>query len=148
MSAKDFFANTYAVMYFFGVMLGAIFLLLFAPILLLNDIVTIRESGFASTNEGWAFIALLALFIGASMLITASRRMYYKLPWLLPLVKILYINVVIMAIANMIMNFGYEIQDEKRHTTFFALTIAAIVVGRILMCLWFNKRRVEYIGGK
>jgi CDP-diglyceride synthetase len=147
-NTKNFCANAAAIIYFIGVMLGTILLLLLVPVLLLNDIATIRESGFSSANDGWAFIALLALFIGISMLIPAFRRIYYNLPWLFPLVRIFYINVVITAIANVIMNFGYEIQDEKRHAIYFTLTIAAIVVGRILMCLWFNKRRVEHIEGQ
>jgi drug/metabolite transporter (DMT)-like permease len=86
------------------------------------------------------------MFIGISLLVPAFRRMYYKLPWLFPLIKIFYVNVLITSIAHMIMNFGYEIQDETRHSIFFALTIAEIVLGRFLMCLWFSRNRVEYVG--
>jgi len=144
--AKNFLANVTAVTYFIAIMLATILLLIFAPVMLLGDIRTIQESGFASSNAGLAFIGGLGLFIGISLIFPAFRRMYYKLPWLFPLVKIFYVNVVITAIANMIMNYGYEVQDETRHVTFFALAIIEIVIGRILMNLWFNKRKVEYIG--
>jgi len=144
---KNFLANTAAVIYFIAVMLPTIPLLIFVPVLsLLIDITTIRVSGFASTNAGSAFIGVLGMIIGISLLIPAFRRMYYKLPWLFPLVKIFYVNVVITSIATIIMNFGYEIQDETRHNIFFGLTITEIFIGRILMSLWFNKRKIEYIG--
>ena len=145
-NAKDFFANAAAIIYFITIMLGTIFLLLLAPIMLLVDISRIMESGFANTNTGMDSIWILGMFIGISLLVPPFRRMYYKLPWLFPLVKIFYVNVVITGIAVTIMNYGYEIQDEARHTMFFTLAIAVLVVGRFLMCLWFNKRKVEYIG--
>ncbi|MDR2697531.1 MAG: hypothetical protein LBB40_03535 [Holophagales bacterium] len=144
---KNFFANAAAVIYFITAMLSTILLLIYIPIVMLMDIGRIRESGFATANVSLGFIGLLGTLIGISLLVPAFRRMYYKLPWLFPLVKILYINVVITSVAKLVMNFGYEIQDEARHTKFFALTIAVIVIGRILMCLWFNRKKVEYIGG-
>jgi predicted membrane protein len=147
-NAKDTFANIVAVIYFFGIMLGTIFLLIYAPTRFFSDILKIRESGFSTIDAGLAVIAFLGLAIGISLLVPAFRRMYYKLPWLFPLVKILYVNVVILAIATSIMNYGYGVQDAHRHTIFFILTISAIVIGRLLMCLWFHKKKVEYIGGK
>jgi len=143
---KNLSANVAAIIYFIAIMVVTILLLIFAPIMLLNDMRTIQESGFASSNDGLALIGGLGMFVGPSLLVPAFRRMYYKLPWLFPLVKIFYVNVVIFAIAHMIMNFGYEVQDEARHVTFFALAIAEIVIGRILMNSWFSKRKVDYVG--
>jgi len=146
---KHFLANIAALIYFIVIMLPTILLLILVPVLsLLIDITTIRVSGFATANTGEAFIGVFGIIIGISLLVPPFRRIYYKLPWLFPLVKIFYVNVVITSIATIIMNFGYEIQDETRHNVFFALTIAEIVIGRILMSLWFNKRKVEYIGGQ
>jgi len=52
-----------------------------------------------------------------------------------------------MGIALMILNYGYKVQNETRHTIFFILMLLEIVIGRILMSIYFNWKRVEHIGG-
>ena len=132
---KSFLGNTMAFLYFIFVMLWILLLLAFVPFGLFMDIQIIRESGFSTTNIGMTFIAILGLFIGISLIVPVFRKMYYKLPWLLSYVKIFYCNLVIMSIATSILNYGYEVQDSKRHMIFFILMIAQIVICRIGMCI-------------
>lgn len=145
---KRLLGSTSAFLYFVLVMWWVIFLLIFSPLMLVSDIQVIRESGFATANTGLPLIGILGLFIGLSLLIPAFRRMYYKLPWLFPLVKILFIDVVIMGIAITILNYGYEIQSAIRHTIFYVLMIMQIVICRLGMCLYFHKRPAKFLGGE
>jgi len=143
----NFLANALCVIYFFGVMLGTILFLVFTPIGFFTDILRIRESGFASAPTDFAFTGVLGLTTGLSLLIPPFRRMYHKLPWLFPLVKICFINVVIFEVANSVMNHGYAIMDTKRHNFYFVLAIIEIVLARALMCLWFHKKRADHLVG-
>jgi hypothetical protein len=136
-----------ATLYFIVVMVPTLLLLILSPTLFLGNIIQILESGFTTLTSDMAVTMLLGFLIGISALFPALRLMYHKLPCLFPFVKILYINVIIMEVAPLILNYGYEIQDSNRHTIFFVLTILEIIVGRALMCLYFHKKRVEYIGG-
>jgi len=143
---KAILGNTAAVIYFLSVMWWVLLMLLFVPIGLIFDINTIRNSGFSTTNVGLTFIGVFGLFIGLSLLVPAFRKMYYKLPWLFPFVKIMYSNVIIMSIATMLLNYGYEVQSPARHTIFFIIMICQIIVCRALMCIYFSKNKVQYIG--
>jgi CDP-diglyceride synthetase len=144
---KSLLSNAAAVIYFMVVMLWLLLILIFAPIMLLNDIIVIRESGFSTSDFGTALIGVSGLFIGLSLLIPAFRKMYYKLPWMFPFVKIMYLNVVIMGIATMLLNYGYEVQNTSRHNQFFILMLCLIIICRALMCVYFDKKKVQYIGG-
>ncbi len=144
---KNLLGNTAAAIYFLAVMWWMLIMLIFAPIGLFSDINTILKSGFSTSNIGPAFIGVFGLFIGLSLLIPAFRKMYYKLPWIFPFVKILYPNVVIMSIATMLLNYGYEVQSPLRHNLFFIIMICQIIVCRALMCIYFSKKQVQYIGG-
>ncbi len=144
----DFLGNVVAVIYFFTAMMIVLFLLGGGPFMLISNIDVIRESGFANPNSGQAIMGLSGLFIGISLLIPPLRKMYYKLPWLFPFTKILFVDVLILSIAVAILNYGYEIQSSSRHAIFFGLMIGQIIIGRALMCIYFNKNKVEYIGGE
>lgn len=144
---KSFLGNIAALVYFLTVMWWVLLLLMFVPLGLFSEIDTVLSSGFATTNIGATFIGIFGLFIGLSLLIPAFRKMYYKLPWMFPFVKILYPNVVIMSIATMLLNYGYEVQSPARHTLFFVLMIVQIILCRALMCIYFSRNKVQYIGG-
>jgi len=144
---KDSLANTAAIIYFLTVMWWILLLLIVVPIGLILEIHTIRSSGFSTSNDGTAFIGVFGLFIGLSLLIPAFRRIYYKLPWMFPFVKILYPNVIIMSIAIILLNYGYEVQNPARHNLFFIMMVCQIIVCRVFMCIYFNRKRVQYIGG-
>ena len=144
---KNVLGNTAAVIYFLAVMWWILLMLILVPIGLFFDINTIRESGFSTLNIGTTFIGIFGLFIGLSLLIPAFRKMYYKLPWMFPFVKILYPNVIIMSIATMLLNYGYEVQNPSRHSLFFIIMICQLIVSRALMCIYFSRKKVQYIGG-
>jgi len=144
---KNVLGSTAAVIYFLTVMWWILLMLIFVPIGLFFDINTICKSGFSTSNIGTTFIGIFGLFIGLSLLIPAFRKMYYKLPWMFPFVKILYSNVIIMSIATMLLNFGYEVQNPSRHRLFFIIMICQIIICRALMCIYFSKKKVQYIGG-
>lgn len=144
---KSILGSTAAVIYFLVVMWWILLMLIFVPIGLISDIDTIRSSGFSTSNIGTAFIGIFGLFIGLSLLVPTLRKMYYKLPWMFPFVKILYPNVIIMSVATMLLNYGYEVQNQTRHTLFFILMICQIIICRALMCIYFSKRKVQYVGG-
>lgn len=145
---KLFFGSLSAFLYFILVMWWIILLLAFLPIMLLDDIRIIMESGFSTVNSGMIFIGIFGLFIGLSLLIPSIRKMYYSLPWLFPYVRILYIDVVILGIATTILNYGYELQNTTRHAIFFILTIVQIVLCRIAMCIYLCRNPVKQIGGE
>lgn len=115
-------------------------------ITLVADIPTIRASGFAVPSVPPPFIAIFGLFIGLSLSVPAFRKMYYKLPWLYPYVKIIYMDLVIVGVASMILNYGYQVQNPTRHNLFYILMLIQLVVCRLLMCVYLQKRRVNYIG--
>jgi hypothetical protein len=144
----DVLGNIAAVIYFLVVMLLVIMFLIIAPILLIISIKDILVSGFSKEDLGMIYIVFPGLFIGISLFIPAFRRMYYKLPWLFPFVKILYLNDIILSIATMLLNYGYEVQDSARHTLFLFIMIGQIIICRVLMCIYFRKKKVQYIGGK
>jgi hypothetical protein len=113
----------------------------------ISDINAVLQSGFAKSNEkNMMVLGFMGFFIGMSLVMPALRRMYYKLPWLFPLVKILYLDVIILGVAAMIINYGYEVQDKTRHTVFFFIMLGEIIAGRLLMCRWFDKKKVKYVG--
>lgn len=145
---KNLLADFAAIIYFLAVMMWVLLLLALVPIIIFSDISIIFKSGFATSNTGTAFIGLFGLAIGISMLIPAFRRMYYKLPWMFPFVKIMYLNVIIMSVAVMLLNYGYEVQSPSRHKLFVIIMICQIIVSRILMCIYFYKRKVRHIGGR
>ncbi|NLM21385.1 MAG: hypothetical protein GX207_06510 [Peptococcaceae bacterium] len=144
---KGFFGSVAALVYFLTVMWWVLLLLPFVVLMLFTDIGVIRSSGFSTVNTGISFIAIFGLLLGLSLLIPAFRKMYYKLPWLFPYVKIMYLNLIIMSIAVALLNYGYEVQNPARHTLFFILMIIQIIIFRLLMSLYFSRNRVPYIGG-
>ena len=137
---------------FLALMGWVIFLLPIIPLkIILTDIGLVRAVGFSRGFSGIAdtvnFIWILGIPIALSLRIPAFRKMYYRLPWMYPYVKIYYLNLVIMAIALIILNYGYEVQNETRHTIFFILMLLEIVIGRVLMSIYFNWKNAEHIGG-
>jgi hypothetical protein len=148
MNVKKVLLALPSVIYFAVVMTWAMYWLIVVQFALVDSIKTVRRSGFATTNYGIPFLSMFGLAIGISLLIPILRKMYYKLPWLFAYVKIFYTNVIILSIALVILNYGYEVQNETRHTVFFILAICAIVIGRVLMSLYFHKKNVAHIGGR
>ncbi len=133
--------------YFLAVMTWMLPMLIFIPLMTLSDMGTVMESGFSIPNTGIYFIAVFGLFIGLSLVVPAFRKMYYKLPWMFPYVKIMFINTIIITVALLLLNFGYEVQNDRRHLVWTLLMVAQLIICRILMSLYFHKRKKTAVSG-
>ncbi len=143
---KNILSKIVAVIYFSVIMWWILILMLFMPFMSISDMGTIRDSGFSVPDTSFSVLAVFGLFIGLSLLVPPLRRMYGKLPWLFPYVKVLLIDNLIFTIAITLLNYGYEVQSSTRHMIFFLLTIVQLVLCRALMCIYFSRRKVQYIG--
>lgn len=142
---KSLLGSTVAVIYFIFPMSFALLMLIVIPLGFLSDVSAIRGSGFAGQNITGAFIGLCGLIIGLSLLIPPLRKIYQVLPWLYSFTKIFYVNLIILCIGLAILNFGYQVQSDARHTIFFVLMLLQIVICRIVMCIYFKFRPAKYI---
>lgn len=144
-SLKNLLGNAVAAIYFVFPMSFVLLLLIFMPIVFLTDVSSVRGSGFAGQSVSAAFIGFGGLFIGLSLLIPPLRKMYRAFPWLYSFTKIFYVNLIILCIGESILNFGYEVQSNARHITFFILMIVQIVICRIGMCVYFKLKPAKHI---
>lgn len=144
-SLKNILGNTVAAIYFIFPMSIVLLLLIFMPLGFLSDVSAIRDSGFAGKNIANSFIGVCGLFIGLSLIIPPLRKMYRALPWLYSFIKISYVNLVILCIGESILNYGYELQSDSRHTIFFILMIVQIIICRMAMSIYFKLRPVKNI---
>lgn len=142
---KGLLGSTVAAIYFLFPMSLVLLLLTFMPIGFLSDVSAVRNSGFAGQNISASFIGMCGFFIGLSLLIPTLRKMYRVIPWLYPFIKIFYVNLIILCIALSILNLGYEVRSNSRHTLFFILMIVQIIICRIGMCIYFKLKPVRHI---
>lgn len=133
-------SNIAAVLWFFGVLIWCLLLMLLFLIMLPSDISNIMKSGFGTQTIGFTFLWLICFIVGITMLVPAFRNCFRKLPWLYPYVTIITADIAIISIATEILNYGYSVQNETRHTLFYALMIIQIVVCRIAMCIYCHKK--------
>jgi hypothetical protein len=141
---KSILGSTAAVLYFIFPMSLILLILLIMPLVFLSDVEAVRSSGFAGPNSANALIGASGLVIGLSLLIPPLRKMYRALPWLYSFTKIFYIDLIILNIASSILNYGYEINNAARHTTFYIMMIVQILVSRLAMCIYFKKKPVRH----
>ena len=137
------FSNIIAVLWFLGTMLPVILCLCFIPLGLFMDIGTIRTSGFSTSNIGFSMFGAFGLLISITMLVPCFRKCFKKLPWLYPYVIVSMLNILILTIGIAILNYGYEIQSETRHTLFFILMIIQMIVCRLAMCIYLKLRPLK-----
>lgn len=145
---KNGVGNAVATIYFIVPMTLVLFIMLIMPFGFLMDVSAIRGSGFAGPNSAASLVGLSGLCIGLSLLIPPLRRMYKALPWLYPFTQIFFYNLVILNIGLSILNYGYEISDASRHTTFFWLMVAQIVLCRLGMCIYYKFRPAKAYEGR
>lgn len=130
----------FAIGYFFSFFFWGLVLMLISPLQFYNAFQAIIESGFASINFGVNFLCVISIFIAPTLLLPPLRRYYDLLPWLFPYVKIIFLDILILSLSIMLLNYGYAVQNEARHTIFLFLTGAFLIVARLLMCLYFHKK--------
>lgn len=143
MKLKDLFGVIVAVVYFIFPMSLVILMLLLTPLMFPNAISTIINSGFAGPGKEWGFIAMCGFFISLSLLIPVLRRIYLSLPWFYPFIKIFFMNFIIMNIGILILNYGYQVNNEARHIVFFSIMVLQLLICRIAMCFYFKYRPVK-----
>lgn len=141
--------NVLALLWFFGIFL---FMIISLPIIVLvflpSTISNIFTSGFASANNGIMYFCVEALLIGITMVVPAFRIIFKKLPWLYSYCMLLLIDLLILAIFEIILNYGFESVNNTRHFIFTMIGIIQMIVSRIFMCFYFKKRQCILSGGE
>lgn len=133
-------SNIAAVLWFFGVLIWMLLMLPITLIMLPSDITSIMDSGFGTQPIGFTFLLVFGLVFGITMLVPAFRKCFRKLPWLYPYITILTADVAILSIGIELLNYGYQVQSDSRHTLFLVLMIVQIAVCRIAMCILCHKK--------
>lgn len=142
---KKWISNILSVLWFFGVLVWMLLILPFAILMLPMDISTILESGFSTQTIGFIILLVLGLVFSITMFVPAFRKCFDKLPWLFPYIIILTADVTILSIGIEILNFGYQTQNDSRHTIFLVIMILQIVLCRIAMCIYCHKKPIKNV---
>ena len=79
------------------------------------------------------------------MFVPAFRKCFDKLPWLFPYIIILTADVTILSIGIEILNFGYQTQNDSRHTLFLVIMILQMILCRIAMCIYCHKKPIKNV---
>ena len=142
---KKWISNIISILWFVGALIWMLLLLPFALLMLPSDVISMMNSGFGTVTIGFALLLIFGLVFGVTMLVPAYRVWFRRLPWLYPYITILTADVFVLAVGNEILNYGYQVQNNTRHTIFFVLMIVQIVVCRIVMCVICHKKpmRIE-----
>lgn len=138
---KKFLSNTLSVLWFLGVVLGLIILLPLVILLGFSFFSGTINSGFASPAMITPILAVCGLAFGITMIVPVFRRCFRKLPWLYTYITVLMMDLVILAIAESILNYGYAVYDDTRHMIFKILMILQIIICRAAMCLYYHFKR-------
>lgn len=130
-----------AIIWSVAVLLWVVVVLPFAVILVpYSDIMGILSTGYATVTGGLEVFMAISLIISLTMLVPPFRRCFRIFPWLYPYVKILSVDMLVLAIAAELLNYGYDVYSEERHRIFILLMIGEIVAGRLMMCWYFHKK--------
>lgn len=140
-------SNIAAVLYFILIMFWVPLILISELFSLITDMITVVNIGFSTSFSSANTISVLSFSIGLSLLIPAFRKIYYKLPWLLPFVIIMFVNLLILFVSSLLINYGFESQNSFKHYVFIVIALIQLIVCRLLMCFYFSKKKVQYIGG-
>lgn len=132
-----------AVLWFFGVLIWVLLILPVTLIMLPEDITFIMDSGIGIHTNGFTFLSIFGFVFGITMLVPAFRKCFFKLPWLYPYITILTADVAILSFGIELLNYGYQVQSDSRHTLFLVLMIVQIAVCRIVMCIRCHKKPVR-----
>lgn len=140
---KRVISNIAAAFWFFYAVMCMALALPVVTIEVSKNIKTIVECGFSVQSEGVILLMIFGLIFGITMLVPAFRKCFYVLPWLYPYITILTADLMILAIGIEILNYGYQVQSDARHTFFFWLMIVQMVVCRIVLCIFCHKKTMR-----
>ena len=137
----DILSKVLAILWFFGVLLETIVLMLFTNLMIfLSNIVGVLRSGFATSCVGFIMLFLFSLIFALTGIVPAFRKCYYKLPWLYPLSMIMIMHLTILSFAEYILSVGFSVMDQQRHVISILVMIAVVVICRIIMCIYLKRR--------
>lgn len=140
---KKILSNIAAIVWFFAALLWMLLIMLLCLIMIPTDISSMLKSGFGTQTAGFLFLLFFSFIYGITMLVPAFRKCFKVLPWLYPYTVILTMDIIILAVAEEILNYGYSVQNDTRHTIFFVIMIVQMVVCRLAMCLYCHKKTVR-----
>lgn len=137
---KNIISSIFAILWFFGVLLGTMFFGIFALIaIFFINIVGMLKSGFPTQTVGFIFCFLAALVFSITGWVPALRKCYYKLPWLYPLCMMMTMHLFILSIAEVILAKGFSVINTPRHIAAVVIMIIQLIICRISMCIYFKK---------
>lgn len=136
-------SNIAAIIWFFAVLVWWILLLPLFILMIPSSMDTILKSGFETQTFGFAGIVMCSLVFMITLLVPAFRKCFKALPWLYPYTTILLTDLIILAIAEELLNYGYQVQNDTRHTVFIVLMIIQMIVCRLAMGWYFYKKPVK-----
>ena len=143
-SLKIGLSNLVAILWFIGMVFPLILCLCFIPLGLFMDIDTIRTSGFSTTNIGFSMFGAFGLMFSITMMVPWFKKCFKKLPWLYSYVIMFMADILIITIGIAILNYGYEVQSEARHTLFYILMLAQMIICRLAMCVYLKLKPLKY----
>ena len=141
---KNVLSNLVAILWFIGMVFPLILCLCFIPLGLFMDIDTIRTSGFSTTNIGFSMFGAFGLMFSITMMVPWFKKCFKKLPWLYSYVIMFMADILIITIGIAILNYGYEVQSESRHTLFYILMLAQMIICRLAMCVYLKLKPLKY----
>ena len=137
-------SNIVAVLWCISIVFPVVLCLCFIPLGLFLDIDTIRSSGFSTTNIGFSMFGAFGLLISITMMVPWFRKCFKKLPWLYAYIIISMVNILTITLGIAIVNYGYEVQSEARHTLFFVLMLVQMIICRLAMCVYVKFKPLKY----
>lgn len=137
---SDKIANIIAALWFFGVLIWALLFGVFALIMIpFYDIAEMISSGYPKSTEGLIFCFLLGIIFSLTGLVPVLRKAYYKLPWLYPFTMMLFMDLFILSIAEMILAKGFAIDSRFHHVMAIIVMSIQIIACRIAMSKYLKR---------
>jgi hypothetical protein len=120
-------------------------------ILIIGSIIKVIYSGFSLPAQFFlsvVYLNLLFLLCLLSTSIPVFRKIYYVFPWLLPFVKVLSIDAIVIMISFWIINKGFESNIQLTHIKCILASIFICIICRFFQCLYFKYRKPIALGGR
>ncbi|MDR1284772.1 MAG: hypothetical protein LBJ88_01055 [Campylobacteraceae bacterium] len=141
-------AKFLAAVYFIVFMLPAIILIPFIIFGLCTDINSIISTQASKQNIGFSFIMFICFFFGISMLAPAFRLIFKKLPWLYAYMLFALLDILLISVGILIINYGYEVKNEDRHFWFLIFMTIWMITGRLIICSYYKSKPMRYEGNE
>jgi nitrate reductase NapE component len=127
-------------------MLPVIIMIPFIIFGLCTDINNIISNEASRENIGFVFIMLICLIFSLAMIVPSFRSIFKKLPWLYAYTLIALLDILLISIGILIINYGYEVKNEHRHFLFLTFMIFWMIIGRLSMCFYYKFKPMKYEG--